>query len=1125
MGIQVAIHHKTAYRYDRPVSLGPQIVRLRPAPHCRTPILSYALRVAPKTHFLNWQQDPQSNWLARFVFPEKTREFTLEVDLVADLSSINPVDFFLEPQAETFPFAYDPWLAKELRPFLEIEPAGPLLQAWVDALEVQAGRTVDVLVTINSRIQRGIGYLIRLEPGVQTCEETLRLGTGSCRDTSWLLVQVLRRLGLAARFVSGYLVQLVPDEKPLDGPAGPSADFTDLHAWAEVYLPGAGWVGLDPTSGMLAGEGHIPLAATPDPVSAAPVSGMIEACELEFAHSMSVSRIREQPRTTRPYTAAQWAAIDAVGQSVDRELVAGDVRLTMGGEPTFVSIDDFDGDEWNTAAVGPTKQERATALIHRLQERFAPGGLLHFGQGKWYPGESLPRWALRLYWRRDGTALWANGDYLDDHSKHLRHGVAEAEMFVKHLAGRLGVSAEFTQAAYEDPWTFIAKEQALPVNVDPLDSKLDSAEERARLARVFTRGLAEPVGFALPLSRRHEASGPVWQSSPWPLRSERIFLVAGDSPIGYRLPLESLPWVEPSDYPHVHQRDPFEPRAPLPAPVGGGGMAVVTGAPAASLPVDPRQKQSGEMPGRNEAGETQRQMADVRGGVPTGGQAATGVVRTAICVEPREGRLHVFMPPTSLLEDWVELVGHVESTAVALDMPVVLEGYPPPRDPRLAEIAVTPDPGVIEVNIHPSASWPELVANTFGLYEDARQSRLGTEKFALDGRHVGTGGGNHIVVGAATPADSPFLRRPTLLRSLLTYWQNHPSLSYLFSGLFIGPTSQHPRIDEARLESLYELEIAFAQMDTLGDRPPAWLIDRLLRHLLVDVQGNTHRAEFCIDKLFSPDSSAGRLGLVELRSFEMPPHAEMSLVQQVLLRALIARFWRQPYGGRLVRWGNELHDRWMLPSFIAADIADVVRDLRQAGYAFDEQWFTPHVNFRFPVIGSISLQGLSLEVRTAVEPWHVLGEQPGGGGTARYVDSSLERLQVRLSGVVGDRFVLACNGRGVPLAPTGTDGEFVAGVRYRAWQPPDCLHPTIGVHTPLVFDIFDSWSGRSIGGCTYHVSHPGGRNFTTFPVNANEAEGRRLARFFPFGHTPGPMQIAPPTRNPEFPLTLDLRLA
>ncbi|MFD1623236.1 DUF2126 domain-containing protein [Azospirillum griseum] len=1116
MAIHVALNHKTIYRYDRLVSLGPQIVRLRPAPHCRTPILSYSLRVTPKQHFLNWQQDPQSNYQARFVFPEKTREFIVEVDLVAEIASINPFDFFLEEKATFFPFEYEDWLKKELRPYLETEPVEPALAAYIASIPREKAATIDFIIAVNQRLQQDIGYVIRMEPGIQTCEETLTKRTGSCRDSAWLLVQILRHMGLAARFVSGYLIQLTADQKALDGPSGTETDFTDLHAWTEVFLPGAGWVGLDPTSGLLAGEGHIPLACTPDASSAAPISGLVDEAEVEFDHEMSVTRIYEAPRVTKPYTPQQWSTIEALGHRVDEDLKAGDVRLTMGGEPTFVSIDDMEGAEWNTAAVGPNKRRLAADLVHRMMNRFAPGGLLHFGQGKWYPGESLPRWAMTVYWRRDGEALWANTDLLARENVDYGHTAQDAGVFLVTLAKRLGVDPTVVLAAYEDSWYYLSKEAKLPVNVDPLESKLDDKEERARLARVFTKGLNEPVGFAMPINRRMTQKGPVWLSSTWPLRQEKLVLIPGDSPVGYRLPLGSLPWVSKSDYPYAWETDPFEARDPLPP------HPLQRSQDSRRAPRDSNRGVHGE------AREAQRQrvMAEVRADIPEEGKSAWWVVRTALTCEARNGRLHLFMPPMSTLEDYIAMLAEIEATAVELDMPVVIEGYQPPKDPRLNSLAVTPDPGVIEVNIHPAHSWDELVRNTIDLYEDARQSRLCAEKFMIDGRHSGTGGGNHVVMGGATAADSPFLRRPDLLRSLITYWQNHPALSYVFSGMFIGPTSQAPRVDEARDDQLYELEIAFNQIDqqlgTYGQCPP-WMIDRILRNLLVDVQGNTHRAEFCIDKLYSPDSSTGRLGLVEFRAFEMPPHAEMSLTQQLLMRALVARFWKTPYKGRLVRWGNELHDRFMLPHFVQQDLADVLQDLRDHGYPFQDSWFAPHLNFRFPVYGQVNQRGISLELRMALEPWHVLGEEPGGGGTVRYVDSSVERVQVRVSGLIDARYAITCNGRRVPLIPTGTEGEFVGGVRYRAWQPPSCLHPTIPVHTPLVFDIVDSWAGRSIGGCTYHVMHPGGRNYETFPVNANEAEGRRLARFFPFGHTPGPMDTPQEERNPQFPMTLDLR--
>jgi len=506
---------------------------------------------------------------------------------------------------------------------------------------------------------------------------------------------------------------------------------------------------------------------------------------------------------------------------------------------------------------------------------------------------------------------------------------------------------------------------------------------------------------------------------------------------------------------------------------------------------------------------------------PRLGDSAKGIVRTAICVEPRHGRLHVFMPPVDATEDYLDLIAAIEETAASLSLPVIIEGTTPPHDPRLNHLSVTPDPGVIEVNLHPAKDWTELVDRTTTLYEEARLSRLGTEKFMLDGRHTGTGGGNHIVVGGPTPADSPFLRRPGLLRSLVSYWHNHPSLSYLFSGLFIGPTSQHPRVDEARNDSLHELEIANALIPEHGFSP--WLVDRIYRNILIDVTGNTHRAEFCIDKLYAPETSSDRRGLVELRAFEMPPHARMSLTQQLLLRAIIATFWAAPYARPLARWGTELHDRFMLPHFVAQDFDDVLDDLQRAGWPLRSEWFAPHLEFRFPRYGSITRRGVNVELRQALEPWHVTGEEAGAGATARYVDSSLERLQVKVSGMTGSRHIMSCNGRRVPLHPTGQPGEYVAGVRYRAWQPASCLHPTIPVHAPLVFDIVDTWNGRPLGGCVYHVAHPGGRHFETFPVNSYEAEGRRLARFFSIGHTAGAMQVPAEDRNPDFPLTLDLR--
>ncbi|WP_099022055.1 transglutaminase family protein [Mycolicibacterium palauense] len=1082
MGIKVALEHRTSYTFDRLVEIYPHVVRLRPAPHSRTPIEAYSLEVEPADHFINWQQDAFGNFLARLVFPNRTRRLSITVGLIADLKVINPFDFFIEDWAETFPFTYPKALLEDLKPYLrrvdeDEEGSGPgeLVTEWVRNFSVAPGtRTIDFLVALNRAVNADVGYSVRMEPGVQTPDYTLRSAIGSCRDSAWLLVSVLREMGLAARFVSGYLVQLASDVEALDGPSGPAADFTDLHAWTEVYIPGAGWIGLDPTSGLFAGEGHIPLSATPHPASSAPITGATGPAETVLDFSNTVTRVHEDPRVTLPYTEAAWTSIVDLGARVDKRLADADVRLTMGGEPTFVSVDNQVDPEWNTDADGPHKRQRASALAARLKSVWAPTGLVQRSQGKWYPGEPLPRWQIGLYWRKDGEPLWCDGTLLADPWPTESAGASTADPIEPDVGSRLlgaiaaGLNLPATQVrpAYEDALARLSAAVRMPTGsaVDPVDDlERDSAEARARMMQRLDTDVVEPAAYVLPLHRRDDDSG--WASANWRLRRGRLVLLDGDSPAGLRLPLNSISWKPPRS---THPGDPLVQRGPL-------------GATAA----EPRADEA-------ELDETED--------APT----------TALVAEIRDGYLHVYLPPTDELDHFIDLIARVESAAAAVGCPVVIEGYGPPSDPRLDSMTITPDPGVIEVNVAPTASFGEQLTQLETLYEQARLARLSTETFDVDGGHGGTGGGNHITLGGISPAESPLLRRPDLLVSMLTYWQRHPSLSYLFSGRFIGTTSQAPRVDEGRLDALYELEIAFAEIHRLAEGKAAqpWVTDRALRHLLTDITGNTHRAEFCIDKLYSPDSARGRLGLLELRGFEMPPHYQMAMVQSLLVRALVSWFWDEPLRAPLIRHGANLHGRYLLPHFIIHDIAEVAADLRHYGINFDTSWLDPFTEFRFPRVGTAVFDGVEIELRGAIEPWNTLGEESTAGGTARYVDSSVERLQVRLIGADRQRYVVTCNGYPIPLLATDNPDVQVGGVRYRAWQPPSALHPTITVDGPLRFELVDTASGMSRGGCTYHVAHPGGRAYDTPPVNAVEAESRRGRRFEATGFTPGKVDMS-----------------
>ena len=1075
MTIRVAIHHRTIYKFDRAVGLSPHEIRLRPAPHCRTPIASYSLRVAPEKHFVNWQQDAYGNYIARFVFPEPARALDITVDLVADMTVINPFDFFVEHWAEHFPFDYPPQLAAELAPYFERETLGPLLEKWLAEFRAQGPKpgtnTVDFLVDLNQRLAARVKYLVRLEPGIQSPDQTLELGSGSCRDSGWLLVQIVRHLGLAARFVSGYLIQLVADVKPLDGPAGPVTDFTDLHAWAEVYLPGAGWIGLDPTSGMLAGEGHIPLAATAFPSSAAPVTGFTDSCNSELVFEMKVTRIHEDPRVTKPYSDMQWADIDALGRAVDRDLAAAGARLTQGGEPTFVAIDDMDGPEWNFTALSAKKWQLAEALAWRLRDRFAPGSLLFYGQGKWYPGEPVPRWALSLHWRRDGRPLWRNGDLIarevaqSIEPREVAQSAAPREVaqssgasadragaFVRALAHELGLDESYAIAAYEDPLPLLQIEGGLPDNVDAGKVPLKDYDDRARLRRSLERGMDSPAAYVLPLRacppELRPAGGPVtpatwrseWQSSAWPLRRERLCLLPGDSPAGYRLPLAALPERLPEEIEPEFARDPFD-----------------------------------SPDGLHDAHLRSEKKKHAR---PKAAPAPREVMRTALCIEPRGGRLHIFLPPVTHIEDWINLVAAIEHVAGALGQtdparrlpaaarsaPAVARRDARPRRDR-SERASVLELGRARGDHHRPLRGSPAHAARHGEVHVGRPPHRHRRRQPHDARRRDAG--REPVPAAPGPAQEPghVLAEPSgAVVSLLGHCSS-------------GRRARR-RASTRRATTRCTSSRSRSSRWTSASGPARKRTSRGSSTGCCGTSSSTSPATRTAPSSRSTSST---------RPTRRPAGSACSSCARSRCRR--TRGWRScrrcscarssPGSGRSrtaaasCTGARSCTTAGCCPISSAGHPRRGHRPRARRAIALREEWFAPFIEFRFPRYGAVTYAGVTLELRQAIEPWHVLGEEMAGTGTARYVDSSVERLQVKVNGMTGERHVVTCNGRPVPLAPTGVNGEFVAGVRYKAWAPFSALHPTIGVHTPLVFDIVDGWSGRAIGGCTYHVVAPG----------------------------------------------------
>ncbi len=1027
MTTRVALTQRYEYQFSRPVQLSTHWLRLRPAPHTQCSISAYSLRIDADPVWLNWLRDPFENHLARLDLPDPVASLMIEVDLIANLDPVNPFDFLVEPYAASYPFDYPDQLRKELAPYLRTGKLGPRLTKFFQTVERTSGYITEQIGAINQHVADSISAAGPGKPGPVDLETVLEKGRGTAWELAWLLTLTLRSVGLAARMTQGYRIFIHAEA---------DVDTASNHAWSEVFLPGAGWIGLDPCGGVFINEGYIPLASAPEPLRVLPIAGYRESCDETFNQTISTRRLSPKP-STWPLSDSQWTDLQSLGAYIDADLNEQNINLAMANGLSFVSANDVQSLEWNIAALGPGKRFTAEQLLQRLWRRLAPGGVLHVGQGEQFGGEALPRWNLNCFARADGKPVWRNAALLEWGNNKQSVSLEDAEQLADQITHALGLSSKFVMPAYEDGL------QKLWSNRDSLDNipsaeELNDPEKRRALAATLSSSQAHVVGYVLPL--RWDAGHERWSSGRWQFRRDALYLLSGSSPLGYRLPLESLPVANGAPTEMDPERCQFDERGLLPDMHGE---------------LSARLSSYGRIQAKPPA-------ADAK--------TADAAPRTALCIEVRDNRLYIFMPPLTHLEHYLGLLAVIEHAAEALALPLTLQGYEPPQDCRLRRFKLEPQAGILKVWLPEAHGWQQQREIIQATYDEADRIGLQGERVINDGRRLPPGGGAELTLGGVTPRESPFLCRPELLRSLVSFWQQHPSLSFFFAGRSIGAGGDAPRPDEGRDESLYELGIALERIPK-GEIDTPWMPDRLLRHLLVDPAGDMQRAEISVDQLYSPDQAGLRLGRVVLRSFEMPPDAKLASLQSLLVMGLLSYFGRQPQKGSLSHWGAALHDRFMLPSLLWQDLCGVLDELNHAGYPFQSEWFEPLRELHFPVLGSVQLGDIGLELRAALEPWPLLAEETTAAGVARFVDSANERLEVHITGLTPSRYALVCNGRRVPLQPAGMRGEYVAGVRYKASNPPSTLHPTIPPVAVLVFDLVDSWTDKSVGGCTYTPTH------------------------------------------------------